>query len=254
MSEEQKNKLISGAITAAIMAILVVICVSFGYNPPNPPIPEEGVEVNLGDSDFGFGNSPDLEPSSASSQYVPPAANERVSTQTTETTTPLNSSTNNGTITNPNAQVQPREENKEPDINRDALFTGRRNKTSNGGNEGQSTGEGNQGKANGDPNSQRYDGQPGSGGPGVSLAGRKAVSLPAPKYNSNKQGKIIVKIWVDRSGTVTRVEAPEKGSNILDDNMVRQAKETALKTKFSAKPDAPETQTGTITYHYNIVN
>lgn len=252
MTDSQKNKVLSGVITALIMAVVVVICVSFGYNPPNPPIPEEGVEVNLGDSDFGSGNNPEPSQNDAASQYVPPAANERVSTQDIEPTTPIIASPNPGTVTNPNAEVQPKEQPKEPEINRNALFTGKRNNGKTGGSEGNTTGDGNQGKAGGDPNSNRYDGQPGNGGAGFSLSGRKAVALPAPSYNSNKQGKIVVKIWVDRNGNVIKAEAPEKGSSILDDAMVRQAKATALKAKFSAKTDAPEEQTGTITYTYII--
>ena len=122
MTDSQKNKVLSGVITALIMAVVVVICVSFGYNPPNPPIPEEGVEVNLGDSDFGSGDNPEPSQNDAASQYVPPAANERVSTQDIEPTTPINASPNPGTVTNPNAEVQPKEQPKEPEINRNALF------------------------------------------------------------------------------------------------------------------------------------
>ncbi len=252
MTEAQKNKVVSGALTALIMGVVVVICVSFGYNPPNPPIPEEGVEVNLGNSDFGLGSDPTPEASSAASQYVPPAASERISTQNTEPTTSLNASQQTGSVTNPNAEIQPKEENKQPEINSRALFTGKRNNSQSGGSEGVAGGEGNQGKAGGDPNSKRYDGQPGNGGAGFSLAGRKAVALPVPSYNNNRQGKIIVKIWVDRNGSVIKAEAPERGSSITETGMVEQAKSTALKAKFTAKTDAPETQVGTITYTYII--
>lgn len=87
-----------------------------------------------------------------------------------------------------------------------------------------------------------------SGGAGFSLAGRSARSLPSPAYRGNKEGKIVVKIWVDRIGNVTQVSAPEKGSTMTDAELVRTAKEAALKAKFSAKEDAPEVQTGTVTY------
>ena len=58
MNQEEKNKTISGGITILCMALVVVVCLAFGYDPPDPPIPEEGVEVNLGNSDFGLGNNP----------------------------------------------------------------------------------------------------------------------------------------------------------------------------------------------------
>lgn len=87
-----------------------------------------------------------------------------------------------------------------------------------------------------------------SGGNGFSLTGRSVRSLPSPAYRGNKQGKIVVKIWVDRIGNVTQVSAPEKGSTMTDVESVRTAKEAALQAKFSAKEDAPEVQTGTVTY------
>ena len=40
------NRIISGIITAIIMAVVVAVLLAFGYDPPDPPIPEEGVEVN----------------------------------------------------------------------------------------------------------------------------------------------------------------------------------------------------------------
>ena len=81
-----------------------------------------------------------------------------------------------------------------------------------------------------------------------SLAGRSAVSLPAPQYNSNVQGKIVVKVWVDRSGNVVRAESPIAGSTISSAQLVKVAKESALKAKFSADENAPELQMGTLTY------
>jgi TonB family protein len=61
---------------------------------------------------------------------------------------------------------------------------------------------------------------------------------------------VVVKIWVDRAGNVTQVSAPEKGSTLTDAGYVNQAKAAARKAKFSAKEDAPEVQTGTITYDF----
>ena len=59
---------------------------------------------------------------------------------------------------------------------------------------------------------------------------------------------MVVKIWVDRLGNVTQTSAPEKGSTLTDQALVNQAKSAAMRAKFSPKDDAPEVQTGTITY------
>ena len=52
LSREDTNKLISGGVTALAMLLAIIVCLAFGYDPPDPPIPEEGVEVNLGNSDL----------------------------------------------------------------------------------------------------------------------------------------------------------------------------------------------------------
>lgn len=241
-------KLISAICTAVVMAIIVALLLAFGYNPPDPPIPEEGVEVNLGDSDLGFGQSPD--PASTASSYAPPAAQERVATQHTEPAPAINAANNTGVV-NPNATEQPKVENKEPEINRAALFTGRRNQNSGTGSQGQSTGTGDQGKPDGNPNSSNYSGNGGTGG-SYSLAGRSAVSLPKPQYNSNQQGTVVVRIWVDQQGRVTRAEYEPKGSNTSNGDLVSKAISAARKARFNADRNAQEEQRGTITYFFKI--
>ena len=245
------NKLKSGIGTALIMALVAVVLLSFGYDPPDPPIPEEGVEVNIGDSDFGLGSDP--EPASEASSYAPPAAQNQVATQHTEPSVSMPSTPNQGTVTNPAAQEQPQVENKEPEINRNALFTGRRNQTNQGGtgSEGQTSGTGNQGNPNGSPNSNNYNGNGGNGS-SYKLTGRNAVSLPKPDYNSNQQGKIVIDIWVNQQGQVTRVEGPAQGSTITNSAMVEQAKKAARKARFNADTKALEEQKGSITYIFTI--
>ena len=252
MTQDKKNKVTSGLITAIVFGLIVVICLAFGYDPPDPPIPEEGVEVNLGNSDNGLGDNPMPAASEASSAPRPASVTEHVSTQSTESSTPIPTSDKPSTAKTDNSTpttTKP-EPPKEPEINKNALFNGSRTKNNNkqGGSEGKTYGSGNQGKEGGDPNSNRYDGAPGKGGAGFSLTGRSARALPSPNTNTNKEGKVVVKIWVDRSGNVTQTSAPEKGSTLTDGAIVNQAKSAAMKAKFSPKEDAPEVQTGTITY------
>ena len=197
------------------------------------------------------------EASEPSSAPRPASATEQISTQNTESSVPLYSSPKPSTAKHDNqtpTTTKP-EPAKEPEINKNALFNGNKgnkNNNQNAGSEGNTSGSGNMGKEGGDPNSGRYDGQPGKGGPSFSLAGRSAKALPSPSKTLNKEGTVVVKIWVDREGTVTKVEAPEKGSTTTDAALVNQAKTAARSAKFSAKPDAPEMQTGTITYVFRF--
>ena len=253
--QEKKRTLISALCTLLFMGLVVTICAFVALYPPDPPIPEEGVEVNLGNSDYGLGDvdNPD---NSENMRPTPPARSdgEHISTQKAPSvgmkTSPNNTAANNSRNTTPS---QTQEQQPQPQTNQNALFPGKRNNT-NGGSQGVTQGTGNQGKEGGDPNSNRYDGQPGHGGSGYSLNGRKASALPTPSYDKQKEGKIIVKIWVDRNGNVTKVEAPQKGSTITDGAMLRQAEAAARKAKFNANPNAAEQQVGTITYVFRRNN
>ncbi len=246
------NQLKSGIGTAVIMALIAVVLLSFGYDPPDPPIPEEGVEVNVGDGDFGLGDDP--LPASQASSYAPPSAQNQVATQSTESSVGMPSTPNKGNVTNPAAQEQPRVENKEPEINRNALFPGKRNQNnpqSGTGSQGQSTGTGDQGNPNGTQGSRNYNGDGGSGA-NYRLTGRNAVSLPRPTYNTNLQGKIVIDIWVNQQGQVVRVDGPAQGSTIANSAMVEQAKQAARKARFNADTKALDEQKGSITYIFTL--
>lgn len=243
------NKIISGIVTAAIMAVVVAILLAFGYDPPDPPIPEEGVEVNLGDSDYGLGD--DAQPASTAAATQAPSTPNQVATQHAEPTPNVGANTNDGNTVKP-APEQPKVENKEPEINRNALFTGRRNQQSGTGSQGVTEGTGDQGKPNGNPNSNNYTGNGGGNGVDFSLERRSSITLPKPQYNSNKQGRVIVRIWVDQQGRVIRAEYEPKGSNTPDGDLIAKAIAAARKARFNADPSAPEEQKGTISYNFTI--
>lgn len=254
--EEKKYKIISGVITTVVMAAIVMLCIAFGYYPPDPPIPENGVEVNLGNSDMGLGDNPEPTANETVSAASSQGQAEKVSTQSTEQSVaiPNNNKTQGKTTQEAKPTETKPEKPEEPKINQNALFRGGKRNNNSNGSQGTAGGTGDQGKEGGNPNSQRYDGQAGNGGSGFSLTGRSALAMPKPNYDSNKQGKVVVKIWVDREGNVTQVEAPAKGSTITEAGMVSMAKQAAMKAKFSASKTASESQTGTITYVFSRSN
>lgn len=252
------TKVKSGIITAVFSGLVVLLLTSFAYtfdpeeykqaNPPKDP--PEGFEVSLGNTSTGLGENPaPATPSTATPTKVTPP--EHIVTQNTQQTAPVVSSPEPVTqpVTEPKQEVKP----AEPVINPNALFPGKRNQQNGDGGKGNTQGGGNQGDPNGDPNSRNYSGNGGNNGNGsYSLAGRSAVTLPSPSYNSNQQGKIVVKIWVDQQGRVTRVEAPAQGSTISTGAMVEQAKNAAKRARFNPSSTAPEQQVGTITYIFKI--
>ena len=114
---------------------------------------------------------------------------------------------------------------------------------------------GNQGVPTGDPNATNY-GQGGLGGgskgtgTSFSLDGRSASSLPKPKYPGDDEGIVVVKITVDKNGTVTAAEPGARGTTIMEQQFWAEAKQAALKAKFNADSNAPAFQQGTITYKF----
>lgn len=243
MDKENQIKIVSAAITASLLGVAIVICLIFGYYPPDPPIPEEGVEVAMGYDESGLGSEMP-KPTTASQQQSSATGN--YSTQQTEESVALPDNSK-GRVTNPNATDSKRTEQKEPEINQTALYTGRKNTTSGGSGQGNTQGNGQQGDPNGTPGASNYSGKPGNGS-SFSLTGRSSVSLSLPSKDFSREGKIVVKIWVDQQGKVTKTEAPQQGSSITDEIMVKQAEQAARRSLFNADPSAAVVQTGTITY------
>lgn len=84
------------------------------------------------------------------------------------------------------------------------------------------------------------------------LQGRGIQSLPAPKYDYQGEGRVVVEISVDRIGKVVQAIPGIKGSTTLDEYLLKVAREAALEARFDSMPDAPAVQKGTITYNFMI--
>lgn len=70
-----------------------------------------------------------------------------------------------------------------------------------------------------------------------------------PDVIGNQPGTITVNIMVNRGGTVKKTGiAP--GSSITDPEVIEAVRKAALKTDFNFNTDAPESQSGTITYTF----
>jgi TonB family protein len=123
-----------------------------------------------------------------------------------------------------------------------------------GQSQGVAGGQGNQGVVSGTPDAPNYGPGGGQGTEGISfdLGGRKAKSLIKPPYDLQKEGTVVVAITVDRNGRVTDATPGIKGSTTLDGDLLKLAKDAALKTTFESSNDAPIIQKGTITYIFRL--
>lgn len=124
------------------------------------------------------------------------------------------------------------------------------------GGSGNGTGGGN-GSGNGIGSGSGYGAGSGGGsgngiGGGYSLGNRKAVSKPAPKYNCNEIGKVVVEVTVDKNGQTINAVVGIKGTTNTAKCLLDQAKIAAMNTKWESSSDAPEKQVGKIIYNFNL--
>ena len=233
-------KLIGLIVSIVAHGLLILCLLLMGLRYPDPPPPELGVEMDMGefsdvgtDSEHAAEGGEDL---SSESSYANDDNNEL--TQQSEDV-PLTSKKTPSPTKNkkkPKDNVKPQSE--ETKIDQNALFTKGRVKKGSGGSTG--VGEGS-GKGSG--------GEGGGSGISFSLAGRGKKSLPEPTATSSENGSIVVEIRVDKEGNVVSAKAGARGTTLWEDkNLWRRCEQAAKKSKFTAKPDAPELQPGKITY------
>lgn len=245
------NDKAKGIIGTVFFHALVLVCLIFFFSfKTKLPLPEEegvelGTEVNLGNSEQGFGEiqSPELSDNIENVTKSTPTPAENLSQSTEET--PLIENT---------SKKPTKEKAKEPEkpvVNQNALYKGKSKSSSNQGIAG---GKGDQGKPGGDPNSNNYVGSPGTGGIGIDLKGRKYMYLQSFKNPTDEEGKVVVSITVDKLGKVTKAVAGVKGSTISNQVLWKTCQNAALQSVFDANPNAEVEQKGTITYIFLKLN
>lgn len=93
-----------------------------------------------------------------------------------------------------------------------------------------------------------------SGEPNAHLKGRTVNgTLPKPIYSIQESGKVVVKIKVDRNGSVVEAIPGDQGTTLSSSTAWDAAKKAALKASFNKVDTGAEFQYGTITYIFNIV-
>ena len=261
MSSSEKNNKIKGIAGTIIFHSLLAICFIFmGLTYRIPPPPEEGITINFGFTDEG---NQDVQPEDNAVESDPrieeiikevTEIEQEVITQDLVKTEIIEAPKE----TKKETQKEPEEkqeeiviEKAEPIVNKKALYTGK--KTSPEDSDGNKEYKGNQGSVEGNQNSTEYEG----GGIGIDglayqLSGRNVSFKAKPIYKIQTQGKVVVEITVDQLGNVISAVSGVKGSTTLDPQLLKRAKEAALKTKFTAKESAPSRQQGKIIYNFQL--
>jgi hypothetical protein len=283
--ESQKNFRAS-VYTAIICGLIIALLLLISWSLPviQPPVVDEGIEVNLGNSDKGMGsNQPYLPGKSAAvdkQKYTPPKQTvvEKIPAKDVETDDKSEDApvVKKPAVTRPDAtriplkdvvkktvRVKQPTSNPEPVKPRPkALFNGSTgtgtggNDADNfkpGGNEGIAGGKGDQGKPGGNPDSKNYNGNGGKGHSGVSISrglqGRGIVGTPSFTDDFNENNKIAVDVHVDASGTVTSADYQMRGSTTSESGLIAIALRKAKQVKFNAGNDE---STGTLIFVFKV--
>lgn len=237
--KETQRKLIGIGVSIAVHGLAIALLLILGLRYPDPPPPELGVEMDLGEfSDIGTDTEHAAEGGEDVSlgETIPDEEVGEV-TQDAEDVPLVSKKTENKQKKPKQEPVAKPKENKEPEINQNALFRGGRVKKGSGGDAGEGKGDG------------KGSGGDGAGsGTSFSLAGRGAKSLGKPSSTSKETGSVVVEIRVNQDGDVVSAKAVLRGTTLLDTNIWRLCEQAARKSKFTANPDAPELQKGKITY------
>ena len=284
--ESTKNLKASG-YTLVICALLAFLLFFLTWTLPGmPSLPmEEGLEVNLGNSDIGLGDKQPFLPGQPSARdqtnYTPPKTVAVVNTAVKEVETDDTKKEEAPVIKKPPV-IKPaatKLTDKEPQKARPvkvtlpavepapappkpkAVFHGV-NGNGTGGNDadnykpgasqGIAGGRGDQGQPGGNPNSNQYSGG-GKGNSGVSisqgLSGRWMTSPRSFTDDFNDNAKVAMDIHVDGSGRVTDAAYQPRGSTTSDANFKAIADRKARLIKFNP---TGEESTGTIVFNFRV--
>lgn len=283
--ESQKN-LRAGSYTFGICVLLLLIFffVKWSNHPLPLPSVDEGMEVNLGSSDAGFGTDQPFEPGSPSpkemQQFTPPQpvhqvteAAKDVETDDREEDAPVvkkppfvkpeaTKIPEKEVVKNIPKKTAPVETPAPPAPKPKAVFKGTTG-TGTGGNEaetykkggseGIAGGRGDQGKPGGDPNSKNYEGGGGNSGVTISkgLSGRRFTSLPSFEDDFNENAKVAVEIKVNESGKVISAVYQPRGSTTGSATLKAIATRKAMQIKLN---ESGEESNGTIVFNFRLKN
>ncbi len=267
---EKKNrrKALVSTLVFHFGLLLLFLFVGLTYYDPKP---EDGILINFGTSENGVGeefvtpsnSSPQPQETTVETQQtdvLTQDVEDAPTIQAEEKPTPVEKKENK----KPSEQKS-KEEVKQPEDIKDPepqpsdelrkLLE--KTKSSKSGGEGVTEGSGDKGREDGDPNStsRNGDGGGGDGDGNFKLDGRTALSKPKPDYPCTDEGRVVVKIYVDQNGKVTRAISGERTNNGIASTttsscLYDQARKAAMRTTWSPHPTGEAIQVGYIIYNF----
>ncbi len=137
----------------------------------------------------------------------------------------------------------------------DALMGGLNNSDGTAsGSEGDDDKDGDKGQPDGDPYATSYYGSPGSGNGtgGYGLNGRSLVSKGKVQQECNQEGRVVVKIVVDKNGKVISATPGVRGTTNNSSCLLEPARKTAFLHKWNLDSNAPSQQVGFVIVNFKL--
>lgn len=275
--QEKKNKKIGMAVSLGTHALLILIFFFLiAWKRPHPPLPEYGIELNLGFSETGIGDvqprseqpvreQPQPQPEENIEEEVEeepinetepqPSEEEEIAQQPVQETGPDiidEPKPEKKPVEKSTPQPAPKEEKKE-EVNKEALYPGsaakdEKNAETSQGDKGNT---GDQGVEEGSIDSRAIYGKQGGGdgGPLINLSNWNWDKATLTKDPSSENGKIVFEIKVDDRGEIIALRVIETTVSPAVVKFYQNQVEDFTFTFNPSKPGAtPATEsTGTIT-------
>lgn len=287
---ETNKNLKAGGLTALVCSLLLVVFIFVRWSLPEEPVLlfDEGIEVNLGSSDEGFGDDQPFEPGSpapnSQQAYTPPTPTPAVAEQVKDietdeadedaptVTTPKVVAPNATKVAEkevatkkvtakpvetPPAPPAPKPKTVFKGVNGTGTGGNDAETYKKGGNEGVAGGTGDQGRAGGNPDSDNYTGGGTGNGSGISsysgLGNRKVTSWPKMSDDFNERGIVMIAVKFDQSGKAIESTIVPKGTT-GGTSLQNIAKRKAASLKLNVDANAPATQTVVFKMNFVLTN
>ncbi|UGU17524.1 energy transducer TonB [Sinomicrobium kalidii] len=276
---DTRHKKKSFTLTTVLLAILVALLFYLGISYMDPP-PESGITVNLGFTEYGAGDVQPVEqvksapeeetqeeqPEETVTEPEPTEAEEpqeEVLTDDTEDAPVISPEEKKKPVTEkktepvkekPREEPKPKKPSKSTTDALSSILNGPKTEGTENTGEGDDTRAGDKGNPEGDPYASSYYGSPGtgSGGVGYGLSGRSLLSRGKVQQDCNEEGRVVVKIEVDKNGNVIDAVPGVKGTTNNHPCLLEPAKKTALMFKWNPDSDAPSRQIGFVVINFRL--
>ena len=258
--EEKKRKRIAAIVTITFHVVALILFLIFGLTQPVPLPEDQGASVEFGWDDSGDGDA------IAQTEITQPVQEIAESTPVQEVTEEVveeevvTDEESEVAVPEQKEEVKPQEEAEqeepveEPEPELDDRLKNALNSINSPNNIGSSKGEDGDSGNQGNPSGTNGKGVLGGGSGSWQLDGRSMMPGYGTKIRDTKEeGIVVLNIWVDQNGKVTKVTPNLKESNTTSQYLINLATKDVLNNfRFNGDPRAAVSQRGKVRYVFKL--